>query len=132
MLLVNISVVTRLPYTSISFCDDNQGANPSRVASPTSKRLVILGTNFRGENWVVAIGLLLLSRRVLSLCDDNQGANPFRVASPTSKRLVFLGAKFCGENCASGGRASASQASRLFEDDSKGVHGDVSQVGAVL
>ena len=132
MLLVYISVVTRLPYTSILFCDDNQGANPIRVASPTSKRLVILGANFRSENWRVAVGLLLLRRRVLSLCDDNQGANPIRVASPTSKRLVILGANVRDENCASGGRASASQASRLFEDDSKGVDGNVSQVGAVL
>ena len=57
MLLVNISVVKRLPYTSISFCDDNQGANPIRVASPTSKRLVILGANFRGESWRVAVGI---------------------------------------------------------------------------
>ena len=58
MLLVIIYVVTCLPYTSISFCDDNQGANPIRVASPTSKkRLVILGANFRGENWRVAVGL---------------------------------------------------------------------------
>ena len=56
-MLVNISVVTRLPYTSVSFCDDNKGANPIRVASPTSKRLVILGANFRGENWRVAVGL---------------------------------------------------------------------------
>ena len=57
MLLVNISVVTRLPCTSMLFCDDNQGANPIRVALPTSKMLVILGANFRGENWRVAVGL---------------------------------------------------------------------------
>ena len=132
MLLVNISVATRLLYTSILFCDDNHRANPNRVASPISKRLVILGANFRGDNWRVAVGLLLLRRRDLSLCDDNQGANPIRVASPTSKRLVILGANFRGENCAIGGRASASQASRLFEDDSKGVDGDLCQVGAVL
>ena len=80
----------------------------------------------------MVVGLLLLRRRVLSLCDDNQGANPNREASPTSKRLAILGANFRGENCASGGRASASQASRLFEDDSRGVDVDVSQVGAVL
>ena len=84
MLYSLIFIVTRQPYTSISFCDDNQGANPVRVAPPTSKRLVVHGANFRGEN------------------------------------------------CASGGRASASQASRLFEENSKGVDGDVSQVGAVL
>ena len=132
MLLVNISVGTRLPYTSTSFCDDNHRANPIRVASPIRKRLVILGANVRRDNWRVAVELLLLRRRVLSLCDDNQGANPIRVAPPTSKRFVILGANFRGENCAVGGRASASQASRLFEDDSKGVDGDVCQVGAVL
>ena len=114
MLCSSIFIVTRQPYTSISFCDDNQGANSIREASPTGKRLVILGANFRGENWRMAVGLLLLRRRVLSLCDDNQGANPIRVDSPTSKRLVILGASFRGENCASGGKASASQASRLI------------------
>ena len=41
----------------LSFRDDNQGANPIRVASPTSKSRVILGANFRGEDWRVAVGL---------------------------------------------------------------------------
>ena len=116
----------------LSLCDDNQGANPIRVASPTSKRLVILGANFRGENCASGGRASASPASHLVIVRRQPGANPIRVASPTSKRLVLLGANFRGENCASGGRASASQVSRLFEDDSKGVHGDVSQLGAVL
>ena len=59
----------------LSLCDDIQGANPIRVASPTNKRFVILGANFRGENCASAVGLLLLRRRVLSLCDDSKVVN---------------------------------------------------------
>ena len=61
--------------------------------------------------------------------------SPIRVASARKARqqeLVNLGANFRGENLRVALGLLLHGCRVLFEDDPKGVNGDVSQVGAVL
>ena len=112
----------------------------SNLESPSSeRRSSTTGSGRTGMMFCSLIFFVLIVTRQpyasIWFRDSHQGASLIRVASAQNARqqeLVNLGANYRGESWRVAVGLLLHGRRVLFEDDPKGVNGDVSQVGAVL